>query len=374
MKKTKKILLIAIIIVIAIAIWLNIHISNNDDTMNQEYSIKDKKFYLYEDENDRDEEYRGIKLLEYDNSSEEYAEIYYISYDYTTDPSYYYTIKITDEKNKSIFLDGAEEKNVIGGVVSSVKIKKIDLTSKINIAVFEKFEETNNVEDSAQVQIDLSNDLEEKIKIDQSVNLTSANLDGVKFKYIDSEYVYFGTTAHAYSEKLVGENCSFPLNSQYGNNLISEEHIGFYYDKNVNNLSLEEAFDSVVLINGNMGQYGLSDVYGLAIYDYEKEEFIETIIVSFEEMIKLCKGETIKKEGKEYSKNTFSDEFATLSMYKDEYVEIGNDIKAIKYHFEYGDNTENYMFIHKDNIYNITVPTNKRTSEAVQNFLDSLEI
>lgn len=69
--------------------------------LKQKYSIKDKDFNLYKNEDDtRYEDYRGIKLLEYDNSNNDYAEIYYISYDYTIDPSFYYTLEITDESNE----------------------------------------------------------------------------------------------------------------------------------------------------------------------------------------------------------------------------------------------------------------------------------
>ena len=374
MNKSKKIFIFVALIAIIVGLitYLYTKKTNETNNENQVYSIKNKNFYLYE-ESERDEEYRGIKLLEYDNSASDYAEIYYILYDYTTEPSFYYTLEIKDESNKNLLLDGANEQKIVGGMISSVKIKKQNLNENIIFYVYEKNEETASIEDSANAKISLKNDLEAKKIIDQAKNLKEHNLDGVSFKYIDHEYIYFGTTSHAYSDRLIGENCSIPIKSQYGNYLMNEEHIDFSYDKNVNNLSLEEAYESLYLINKNMGQYGLSDVYGLYRSNSEGEH-IETIIVSFEEMINLCKGQTITVNGKDYNKKLFEDGFATISMYKDDEVEIGNGIKAIKYHYENNEHMENYIFVHKDNIYEISVPKNNRTTKEVQRFLESLKI
>ena len=121
----------------------------------QIYSIKNKDFYLYGDAEGIDEEYRGVKLLEYDNLTNDYAEIYYISYDYSTDPSFYYTLEITDESNNTLLLDGKKEEQVIGGVVSKAKIKSLSLDNKINFSIFEKYIETNEIVNSSKIQIDL---------------------------------------------------------------------------------------------------------------------------------------------------------------------------------------------------------------------------
>ena len=59
-------------------------------------------------------------------------------------------------------------------------------------------------------------------------------------------------------------------------------------------------------------------------------------------------------------------------MIKDQDVEIGNGIKAIKYHFEENEEYTNYMFTYKNRIYYITVSNNERTEEIVKQFLDSI--
>ena len=59
-------------------------------------------------------------------------------------------------------------------------------------------------------------------------------------------------------------------------------------------------------------------------------------------------------------------------MIKDQDVEIGDGIKAIKYHFEENEEYANYMFTYNNKIYYITVPNNERTKEIVKQFLNSL--
>lgn len=381
------IIFISIVLGVMIYIYINekkdVKINSNEffnnenepiiEYRNQEvYSIKGKEFYLYKDVDERYKDYRGMKLLEYDNSSNDYAEIYYIYYDYSTDPSFYYTLEITDESNNNLLIDGEKEQQLIGGMVSIVRIKKLNLKQKFKITVFEKYTETNNVVNSSEIQIDLGIDLEEKVKINQSDKLKDGKLGDVNFKYIDDENIYFGTIQHAYSKKLTGENCSLPVRTQYGNRLISEEHIEFSYITNVNNLNLEEAFESMSLINDNLGQYGLSDIYGMSITN-EQGEIIDTVIVNFYEMINLCNGLTIKKDGKEYSKKDF-DHFAQISMIKIGEIEIANGIKAIKYCFEFNDICEYYLFVYNDNIYTLKIPKHERLTYEVQEFLDNLEI
>ena len=333
------------------------------------FSVKNNDFSIYEEDvYNKSEEYTGVKVLEYDNSNIDFAEIYYVSYDYTTDPSYTYTIEIRDESNKSIILDGEEEHRVVGGVVSSVKIKKLSLDSIINMSLFEKI--GDKIENSGKTQIDLSKDLEKKVKIDQSENIKEGTLLDIKFKYIDDEFTYHGTTQHAYSEKYVGENSSLVFKIQYGNRLVSIDHVEILGEKNVNNLNLYKAFENMALITRNFGQYGLPDVFGL---DLKNNDETETVLVSFDEMIKLCNGQSIEKDGKEYTKDSF-EKFAEIGFKKEKELEIGNGIKAIKYINGNDLSYVYYMFAHKGNLYYITVPTEPRISAEIQLFLDSIEI
>lgn len=374
MKKSSKIFLVIIILIliciIGIFTYKFIDFSNKDEKNNEDskiFSIKDKEFYLFENDEDYSNEYRGMKLLEYDNTNDDYAEIYYILYDYSTDPSFYYSLKVTDEKQNNLLLE-EDEHTIIGGIISIIKIKKVNLKDNIIFSLYEKESNTQQITRNVSINLSLKQDLEEKKIINQDSYFKDGVIGNIGFKYTDSKDVYFGTTSHTYSQKLEGENFSVPIKSQYGNYFIQEEHIEFYYNKNVNNLSLEEAFNYTNLINSTLGQYGLSDIYGLQLAGKEDEN---VIIMSFDEVIKLCQGKTINKNGKRYSKEDFLDYFASITMTKDADLTIGDGIKAIKYHVE-ANNFQEYLFIYKDNIYTLKVPINERTKTITQTFLSSL--
>lgn len=338
------------------------------------YSIEDKDFYFDNYMNSLpDYEVRGFKLLEYDNSNKDYALIYYVFYDYTTDPSYYYTLEITDSNSNSLLIDEKnqtiKEQRIIGGVISPARIKKIDFDSTITITASEKIEDEISYKKEGKVQINLSKDLVPKEKIEQK-NIKQDKLIDVNFSYIDDEYYYHGDTSHAYSENLIGENVSAALKAQFGNKLLDYEHIDFSAEKNVNNLTLNQAFEAYKLITENMGQFGLSDVYGLSIENSKEDEIV---LVNFEEMKNLAKGQNITKNGKSYSKKDFSI-FASISIEKIGEENIGSDIKTIKYKTFGEQDKIYYMFVYKDNIYTLKVPNDERVNEEVQNFLDSIEL
>jgi hypothetical protein len=375
MKKYGKIIFV-IVLIIVIGLVVYFSKENKEDIKDKQqssagevYAINHKEFYL--NENNQEDENSGMKLLEYDNTPGSYAEIYYIFYDYDVDPSYYYTLEITDNSGNSLLLNN-EVETLFGGIVTSVRIQKISLDKTINFSISERDYETENISKSAKLQVNLADALETKIEIDQSENLKNGKLGDISFNYVDDEYVYFGTTAHTYSENLVGENCSLPIKGQYGNALMLEDYIEFSYDKNVNNLTLDEAFEALALITKTVGQYGLSDVYGMDITD-ENDEIIDTVIIDYNDMIKLCNGETIVKNKKEYTKDSFAT-YAELTMVKDTEVELANGITAIKYHYEEGNIEDYYMFVYNGNIYQISLPVDARISTEIQQFLSSLKI
>lgn len=350
----------------------NDKIEEDTQIENKVYSILDKEFYLYDNPDERYKEYRGIKLLEYDNSNEKYAEIYYILYDYGTEPGLEYTIEITDINKKSILIDGKKNEKIIGGLVSNIKIKKINFDEEIYISVYEKYSEEKEYLNEATVKINLGKDLQEKVIFDQSDNVKDGKLGDIKYQYVDSENIHIDKTAHAYSKKLVGESLSITVDLQYGNRLISGEHLEFSYDKNVNNLKLNDAFEKLNLITTVVGQYGLSDFYGMNLKT-EGDKLGEVVVITFEDMINLCNGLTIEKDGIKYTKDSF-EIYEGMSMIKDGDIEIGNGIKAIKYHFESDEDVERYMFVYKENIYEIRLPVNERISKEMLKFLDNLEM
>lgn len=100
---------------------------------------------------------------------------------------------------------------------------------------------------------------------------------------------------------------------------------------------------------------------------------VAVIIVTFEDMLNLCKGKTIIKEGKEYNKDSF-DNYAEIIFEKKKDVTIGQGIKAIEYDYENNIDSIFYMFQYKDYIYYITVSKEARVEAEITNFLNSLEL
>lgn len=380
-------LLIIIVVIVIIGITLNANINGNKENENSSlgdeldengkvYGIEGKDFNLFEVDPEADEEYQGIKLFEYDDTHKNYAEIYYVSYDYYTDYSSTYNLMIRDEDGNSLLLNDDlnkyGEETLYGGEVRSTKIKKMDLDSKIIFEVIERDYTTGEKTKKSDTTIDLSSDLAVKVEIDQSDDQIEETLEDVSFKHTYDENYYRGDTGNAYSKALVGEDISWTLKSQYGNTLVPDEHIDFSFETNVNNLSLEEAFEDYLLINNNLGQYGLSDVYGINITDENGDFTGEEFTVTFEQMLKFANGETVEIDGKKYTKEDF--EFADMEFEKVSDVEIGNGISAIKYKSNYDDSCIYYMFTYDNDIYYITCPTSKRVEKVVEMFIESLEV
>lgn len=346
--------------------------SYNDDTNNYEnvYSIINKKFSTYQDTNSYLEN-EISELLEYDDSNDEYAKIYLIIY---SDVTELYSIEVTDSTGNNLLIDeNIQEKGIYTGSIEELKIKKIELDSIININVIEKDSKNNTIVNESLVQLDLSKDLVQKENM-KSMGKVSRDLIDVTFEYTDSENVYESINTYEYTSNLIGSSVSVELKEQYGDKLFGLAYIDFIANKNVNNLTLEEAFNSMNLIFSSFGNYPLSDVYKLEITD-EQGNFIEELAVNFDEMKKLASGEKIIKNGKEYtSKMILGYDPSGITYEKLGEEKIGNNIDAIKYQAMNNDDYVNYMFIYKDYIYEITCPTNNRVEKEVQEFLDSIEL
>lgn len=189
--------------------------------------------------------------------------------------------------------------------------------------------------------------------------------------------MYIMVQHNGHTDELIGELYSIAIPSQYGNHLMNNKYIDFSCEKNVNNLTLEEAFENIKLIRENMGAYALDTRYEL--YFVEDTEIVDSIEIHFDKMIELCKGGSLEVNGIEYTKEYFTEPsgLAKLNSYGE--VKIGNDITAIKYIEVYNQNDQEeidhvmYIFIDGENIYNIVVPIDERVSEYVQDFLNSIE-
>lgn len=338
------------------------------------YSIEDKDFYFEDEEEDEE---NGIKLYEYDNTNSNYAEIYYNLMSYTTDPSYSYIIEAKNEEGKSLLLNEREnsisEREMIGGITSYIKIDKENLGSKIYITVKEMYEhsaKSRTIERQATTTIDLSKDLEEQKKVDFTSSTAAYELEDIKFETYKDEKIDKNTYM-PYSSNCKGTSYSIGVSAQYGNRIVSEEHIEFYAINNINNLSLNEAFDTEIKILENIGNYGLSDKYKIYVSN-GSGEITNEFEITFEQMKELLEGKEVNINGKRISAQDISNDEDNIKLGESSNVTIANGIKAIKYNYKSEIDRTNYMFILNGYIYYINVPNAPRYETNVNLFLDSL--
>ena len=338
------------------------------------YSIEDKDFYFDDEE---EEEENGIKLYEYDNTNSNYAEIYYNLMSYTTDPSYSYIIEAKNEEGKSLLLNEREnsisEREMIGGITSYIKIDKENLGSKIYITVKEMYEhsaKSRTIERQATTTIDLSKDLEEQKKVDFTSSTAAYELEDIKFETYKDEKIDKNTYM-PYSSNCKGTSYSIGVSAQYGNRIVSEEHIEFYAINNINNLSLNEAFDTEIKILENIGDYGLLDKYKIYVSN-GSGEITNEFEITFEEMKELLEGKEVNINGKRISAQDISNDEDNIKLGESSNVTIANGIKAIKYNYKNETDRTKYMFILNGYIYYINVPNAPRYETNVNLFLNSL--
>lgn len=352
------------------------NVSTNEVTNKTEEVDEDGEVYalitrdVYADNVMLDEEQTEMLLYEYNNSNKDYAEIYYSFHAYSTDPSYKYSLSVKDENNNEILIN--EEEQILG-VISIARIEKVSLDQTLTFSMREILD--NDVQEVTSVvvtKINLKEDIEDIEKIEQLSDIDEVVLGDISLKYLKDENAKSWPIGHSYSTELVGEIFSSNINVQYGNSLISCENLTFSYEKNVNNLTAQEAFESLALITRNAGEYGISDLYGLHISN-EQGEIMETVVVTFEEMIDLCNGLSVEKDGVEYTGEDFNFEKGRRFV-KEEKIEIVDGIEAIKYSAEYDDNIMHYIFEYNGNIYNLSLPINERVEEVVDYILDNMEI
>lgn len=338
------------------------------------YSIENRDFYFEDEEENED---NGVKIYEYDNTNSKFAEIYYKLSSYYTDPAYSYIIEAKNEEGSSLLLNEREnsisEREIIGGTISSIKIDKEKIGSKIDITVKEMYEHSarsRTIEREAKVTIDLSKDLELQEEIDFFSSTASYELEDIKFEVYKDEEISKNTYFTA-SENCKGTSYSIGLSTQYGNRIVSEENIEFYCINNINNLSLQEAFDIETQISEKVGQYGLSDKYKIYVSNGSGEVTNE-FEITFEEMNELIAGKEINIDGKRISLQDISNEEDNLKLGENSRVTIGNGITTIKYNYKNDSSRTNYMFILNGYIYYIKVPNNSKHETNVKLFLDSL--
>lgn len=360
--------------------------ANLDDEV---YSITSENKHFYfddeeesknsteDDENDEDTEDVGIELYEYDNSKDDYAELYYQIFSYNTDSKYSYVVKVEDETGESVLVNdranAISEDTITPGGIESIKINK-DTGSTLNITIREMYEhsaKSRTVEREAKVTLNLNEDLEKQEKIDVSSSKSSYELGDMKFETYKEDKAS-KTTSTTYSTNCKIVTYEIDLSVQYGNEIISDGIIEFKSLTNINELSLDDAFSIESEIEEKIGDYGLSDKYEIEVSN-GSGDVTTKYEITFEQMQDLLDGKeanTSKKKIKLEDIAVSEDDTKTVS--ESTKVKIGNGINAIKYTYKGDSNATYYMFIVNENIYYISVPNGDRYEDNVNIFLDSL--
>lgn len=340
------------------------------------YAIVDEKEHFYFDDEEEGED-AGIKLYEYSNSEENYAEIYYQICSYNTDSKYIYIIKIEDETGESVLVNDRSnpisEETVTPGEIESIKIDK-NTGSTLNITVKEMYEhsaKSRTLEREAKTTLELNKDLEEQEKIDLASSTAKYELEDMEFKTYKEDKAS-KTTTTAYSTNCKITSYEIDLSVQYGNKIISDGNIEFEALTNINELSLDDAFAIESEIEENLGKYGLADKYKIMVSNGSGDVTTEYEI-TFDQMKELLDGEEASVNGKKIKLEDVSiSEDDTRTVSKSSKVKLANEINAIKYTYKNDSSRTYYMFIVDENIYYISVPNGDRYKESVDIFLDSL--
>lgn len=340
----------------------------------EKYSIENKDFYF---EGYEDSESPAVTIYEYDNTKSEYAELYFCLNEYSTEESYKYVIEAKNEDGESLLLNdranAVSQRNVIGGMISPIKIDKEKVASKINITVKEMIEHSSNtrtVEREGKVTLDLAKDLEEQEKVDFESSTSSYELEDIKFETYKDDNVSKDSSRY-YSENCKGVSYSIGISTQYGNKIVSEENISFYAVNNINELSLDDAFNIKTQIEEKVGQYGLSDLYEVYVTN-GRGEITGEYEITFEDMKALVEGKDVSAKGKKITAQDISNNEDGLKMGESSKVKLAENIPAIKYTYKTDASITNYMFVYNGYIYYISVPSAERYETNVNLFLDSL--
>ena len=282
----------------------------------------------------------------------------YINLDnYTTDPSFNYTLEILDENN-NVLLDKDIE-YLQGGIYKTIIFKKIDVNQKITINFYEQI--TDDKEDiyctaKASCSIDLSK-LNE-LKLSEKPHFTN------KVKFFNLSFICWSDDQeyeNLLNEPTAGDRDYIGIPIKNNNEISSYIQIQRY--KNIFGDDLDTLIEKLKLYE-YAGGYGLDKTHIIFQGDNEYE-------VSDEEFLEYARNGFIDIDGKriELPKDTIHN----VDYMNEEKIVI-DDVKAATWTQHYGNYITKYVFILDDYVYEIDCPNDMDDAEYVKEFVDSLEI
>lgn len=308
--------------------------------------------------NDADEDYwfeHSFSVLEVENT-DMFTKLVILLHDYLTGGEKY-TVEVTDENGNIILEDDIQ--NLFGGVPTEVIVKKLDLSSKIIINVYEKEEAT--ITKKASTVLDLSKDL--KIKEEKEVEYTTTKWKDLKFKY-DKEIKPYKTTNSNYYTGSTYDYIDFGLYTMVGNikDTTRDGSIQITCNENEFKNSLEEIFEEYKAINTvSWSNWLYNDKYYICL-----DGGIE-LILNHDQMLELSKNKEITVN--DITINDSNYEFSNIEFRDIQNIKI-KDIDAITW-TEYNDKM--YMFVYKGNYYEIRTPNTINAMQRVEEFINNIE-
>lgn len=302
-----------------------------------------------------------LELLEVVQSKISTKFVFYLKM-YRTEPGVHYYVEILDE-NGNVLLENNLE-YLIGGTTSNVILGKVDLNSKLIINVYET-ESDGNISAQGTMEIELKESLQEKTDEKTSGEKETKNWRDISFEYPKESEI----TEEVYGYSLDDSKTyyiGFDLYKYYGNqkmrlDLISIDSYENIFDQDLKNLTAD--IRKIMKI----GNYGLNYEY-IVYTSSEDGEVTGEYVLSHEQMLELSDKEYLEIDGVKLTSQNVEFENTPITDIKEKRI---NNIDTISWIER---DIRRYVFIHNGNVYNVCCPITIDQEEAVQEFLESIEL
>lgn len=338
---------------------------------NEKYEIENLLIKSDEDKNYGEEtwEILNVKILE------ENVIINGLLTNYTTEPGILYSVKIFDENNNSLMLNGKEI--LIGGVRQDLLLKKFDLESEIKI----EFDVTVYGEEEKLGQG------EETLKIPDYRKEVQESEENIEKVYGEGLSVSFDSTnweiqANNIYDVIDLNNLQYPINISFKGNYEYSEDFVINKSENIFNESLEEIFENrKKLLELGMGiPRAETYIIGVDVGPYDEwgnpadRKFYE---FTDAEVMDIYNGATVTKDGIEFGKESFIKYAKETYDSSTEYKNFGNVVvdgrEAITFVNDSNTITRSYIVIVNEYIYEIKVPFDLRLEDEYYEIMDSIK-
>ncbi len=330
------------------------------------YKVENKRVTLEEKEKVEDNAnylYKTVSLLEV-KKSDMVTKFCFLLESYLTGGEIY-TVEILDENGQTILKNNVQK--IFGGKPTEIVCKNLDFNSKITINIYEMA--GDEVSAKGSLDLDLSKDLKQEEK--KKISYTTKKWHNLKFRYNED----YKINISEYKREIKEYYISFELCKYIGDYTEYEENIVLETYEDKGTMTLEEMAEfvrtaGIVWYGANAFQTSFpeySDELGDFVY-LNRSQILE-LAKNGEVIVNGVKIDTINNvTGKEYDiRDSIKYENIKTTKIKD--IDaitwtkiIGREVKIV------------YMFIYKENVYELEVPSNIGYKDIVKEFIDNIEL